>query len=75
MIHFPGKALLYFLLLVVCRCPVASELPLLQADMGRLLQEEGLTGATWALMSPEVLSARSVCNAASDRSVSAINLS
>jgi CubicO group peptidase (beta-lactamase class C family) len=53
MIHFPAKALLCFLLLLVCRYPVASELPLLQADMERLLQEEGLTGATWALISPD----------------------
>ena len=53
MIHFLGKPLFCFLLLVVCRYTLASELSPLQADMERLLHEEGLTGAAWALISPD----------------------
>jgi CubicO group peptidase (beta-lactamase class C family) len=38
--------------MLVCTYASASEPPALQAAMQQLLQEEGLTGAVWALVSP-----------------------
>lgn len=64
----PQIVLLYFLLLAVARLTVASESTTIQADMERLLQEEGLSGAVWTLISPDgdSVGAAGLANADSD---------